>query len=69
MKGASRAVVRERADGSCEYGQRRQIDSSLIPLHMEHIVARKHGGDDRLENLALACAECNLRKGSDLSGI
>lgn len=69
MMGAMRAIVRERAGNSREYCQRRQIDSPLIPLHVEHIVARKHGGDDQPEYLALACAECNLHKGSDLSGI
>jgi len=41
----------------------------LIPLQIEHIVARKHHGGDELDNLALACSECNLHKGSDLTGI
>ena len=36
---------------------------------MEHIIPIKHGGGDELENLALACAECNLKKSSDLAGI
>ena len=53
----------------CEYCQRRQSDSPLIPLQIEHVIARKHGGPDSLDNLALACSECNLHKGSDLSGI
>jgi hypothetical protein len=53
----------------CEYCQRRQSDSPLIPLQIEHIIARKHGGPDSLDNLALACADCNLHKGSDLAGI
>ncbi len=30
---------------------------------IEHIVPRTHGGDDSLENLALACARCNHEKG------
>jgi hypothetical protein len=42
-----RAAVRERAANSCEYCQRRQIDAPLIPLQIEHIVARKHGGGDQ----------------------
>jgi 5-methylcytosine-specific restriction endonuclease McrA len=69
MDAATRAAVRERAGQCCEYCQRRQIDSPLIPLQIEHIVPRKHGGSDELENLALACADCNLRKGSNLTGI
>ncbi|HUQ72513.1 MAG TPA: HNH endonuclease signature motif containing protein [Planctomycetaceae bacterium] len=63
-----RAAVRERADEACEDCQRRQADSPLVPLQIEHIVPRKHDGDDSLENLALACAECNLKKSSDLAG-
>lgn len=31
--------------------------------------SRKHGGSDDFDNLALACAECNLHKGSNLTGI
>ena len=37
--------------------------------HIEHIVARQHGGLSRLDNLALACWNCNLKKGPNLSGI
>jgi hypothetical protein len=32
-------------------------------------VARQHGGLTRLDNLALACWQCNLKKGPNLSGI
>ena len=38
-------------------------------FHIEHIVARQHGGSDESGNLALACPECNLRKGTNLTGI
>jgi hypothetical protein len=69
MDAATRRAVRRRARSRCEYCQRRQVDSPLIPLHIEHIIARKHGGQDDLDNLALACAECNLHKGSNLTGI
>jgi hypothetical protein len=41
----------------------------LIPFHVEHIVPRKHGGGDDLQNLCLACPDCNFRKGSDLTSI
>src|SRR4030081_657332 len=69
MDAATRAVVRARAGNCCEYCQRRQSISPLIPLQIEHIVPRKHHGSNDLENLALACAECNLHKGSDLTGL
>lgn len=39
------------------------------PIHIEHIVARQHGGPTRLDNLALAGRNCNLKKGPDLSGV
>ncbi len=61
--------MRERAAHCCEFCQRRQADSPLAPLHVEHIIPRKHGGTDDWDNLALACAECNLHKGSNLTGI
>lgn len=38
-------------------------------LHVEHIIPRKHGGSDDLSNLALACIDCNLHKGANLSGL
>jgi hypothetical protein len=48
---------------------RHQDDSPLVRLQLEHVIPRKHGGSDELENLALACIDCNLRKGSNLTGI
>ena len=36
--------------------------------HIEHIVSKQHGGLDDIENLALACHRCNLRKGPNLAG-
>lgn len=69
MDAATRAAVRDRAGDHCEYCLRSQIDSPLIALQIEHILPRKHGGNDDQDNLALACAECNLHKGSNLTGI
>ncbi len=34
------------------------------PATLEHLLPRSAGGDDRLENLAVACARCNHRKGA-----
>jgi hypothetical protein len=39
------------------------------PFHVEHIVAKQHGGLTLLENLAFACWTCNLKKGPNLTGI
>ena len=41
----------------------------MAVLHVEHIVPSKHGGSDSPDNLALACIDCNLHKGSNLTGI
>jgi hypothetical protein len=41
----------------------------LAALHVEHIIPRIHGGVDELANLALACIDCNLHKGPNLTGI
>jgi 5-methylcytosine-specific restriction endonuclease McrA len=35
-----------------------------VPLQIEHIRPRAHGGTDRLSNLCLACGKCNLTKGT-----
>jgi 5-methylcytosine-specific restriction endonuclease McrA len=69
MDAETRTFVRARASSTCEYCGRRASESPLIPLQIEHIVPRKHGGGDEPDNLALACADCNLHKGSNLTGI
>jgi hypothetical protein len=69
MSPSAKARVRERAGDRCEYCQLHQEDSPLAALHVEHIVPKVHGGTDDLENLALACIDCNLHKGPNLTGI
>jgi 5-methylcytosine-specific restriction endonuclease McrA len=69
MNRATQAAVRERAGQRCEYCGLDQADSPLASLHIEHIIPRIHGGTDTLDNLALACIDCNLRKGPNLTGI
>ncbi len=61
--------VRLRASHRCEYCQLYQDDSPLATLHVEHILPKIHGGSDDLSNLALACIDCNLHKGTNLTGI
>ena len=64
----TRDLVRRRANNRCEYCLLRQEHSDLAH-HVEHIVAKQHGGSDEAANLALACHRCNLRKGPNLTGI
>ena len=69
MTAATRTLVRRRAADRCEYCRLHQDDSPLTALHIEHIRPRKHGGTDHESNLCLACIDCNLRKGPNLTGI
>ena len=69
MDTSTRVLVRERAGNRCEYCQLHQDDSPLATLHVEHIIPKKHSGSDDINNLALACIDCNLHKGSNLTGI
>lgn len=62
------AAVRRRAGNRCEYYHLPQ-DAFRRPFHIEHIIAKQHGGETQLENLALACWYCNLKKGPNLAGI
>jgi hypothetical protein len=68
MDAATRRFVRQRAANRCEYCGLRQEVSLLAPLHVEHIIPKKHGGTDVPDNLAIACIECNLHKGSNVAG-
>ena len=65
----TRSAVRERAENACEYCGLHQDDSPLASLHVEHIIPKIHGGNDDIDNLALACIDCNLHKGTNLTGI
>lgn len=69
MDEATRRLVRERAGNRCEYCGLSQDQSPLAALHIEHILPKKHGGTDSLENLALACIDCNLHKGCNIAGL
>lgn len=68
MDSQSANTVRERAQYRCEYCGLHQDQSPLAVLHIEHIRPKNHGGTDDLDNLALACIDCNLHKGSDIAG-
>ena len=69
MDTVTRAWVWRRASGRCEYCHIPQEATPLISFHVEHIVARQHGGSDSADNLALACDRCNAYKGPNLTSI
>ena len=39
------------------------------PFHIDHIIARKHGGSSLRSNLAYACFHCNTHKGSNIASL
>jgi len=41
----------------------------FFPYHIEHIIARQHGGSDERDNLAFSCHHCNFIKGPNLTSI
>ena len=53
--------VRLRASERCEYCRISQV-SQEATFHVDHVVPRTVGGATALENLALACVSCSLRK-------
>jgi hypothetical protein len=67
MEQSLRAQVRQRAGGICEYCQMPE-DCDELDFQVDHIIARKHHGDDDLDNLAWACFACNNHKSSDIAG-
>ena len=69
MDTATRRLVRQRAGDCCEYCHLPQSAAPLATFHVDHIVARQHGGSDDPVNLALACYNCNSHKGPNLAGI
>jgi 5-methylcytosine-specific restriction endonuclease McrA len=54
MDAAVRELVRHRAGNRCEYCRVKQEYLSFSSFEVEHIIPRKHGGDDNPTNLALA---------------
>ena len=69
MDSATREQVRQRAGNCCEYCGAKEGLRARLRFHVEHIVARQHGGSDDADNLALACHLCNAHKGPNLTGI
>jgi len=68
MDATTRDLVRFRAGERCEYCRLHQQHSGLVH-HIEHIVAKQHGGSDDPSNVALSRHRCNLHKGPNLTGV
>src|SRR5215467_342956 len=63
----TRRVVRERAHRRCEYchaDERWQF----VRFTIDHVLPQPAGGSDDADNLALACRNCNERRGNRLEG-
>ena len=58
---ALRRLVLERAAGRCEYCGLAQ-EGQEATFHIDHVIPVAAGGQTALENLALACVSCSLRK-------
>ncbi len=69
MNAATRQQVRKRANDRCEYCRLPQAAAPFLTFHIEHVQAQQHVEDDSLENLALACPDCNRHKGPNLTTI
>lgn len=69
MDAATRRRVRTRAKNRCEYCRLAQHHEPYAPFHVEHAIAKQHGGRDDDANLCLACTSCNLHKGPNIAGI
>lgn len=57
-----RQQIIERAGNRCEYCKLSQAGQEPT-FHIDHVIPRAHGGRTELDNLALACVSCSLRKG------
>jgi len=55
--------VRDRAGNRCEYCGIAQAGQEAT-FHVDHVKPRRVGGPTTLDNLALACVSCSLRKGA-----
>jgi hypothetical protein len=68
MSRVFRRLIRDRAGNRCEYCH---LPQEVVPVsfHIEHIIAKQHGGSDGPDNRCLSCDRCNLNKGPNLSGI
>jgi hypothetical protein len=69
MDVAVRTFVRMRAGRRCEYCRLHEDDDDFLAFHVDHFIAKQHGGLDDPDTLCWACAECNWAKGPNLAGL
>ena len=69
MDAETSRLVGARANEHCEYCGIHQRIYPDFAFHIEHVVARQHGGGDDLDNLASSCHLCNSKNGPNLSGL
>lgn len=60
---ASRQEARRRAQGLCEYCHANER-WQFVRFTIDHVVPQSLGGSDEIDNLALACRNCNERRGN-----
>lgn len=68
MAGRLEDEVRRLAANRCEYCR---VPDAVVKLRhvLDHVIARQHGGQTILENLALCCGRCNQSKGPNIAGL
>jgi 5-methylcytosine-specific restriction endonuclease McrA len=55
--------------GCCYYcAKSLVVEGGERRYHRDHYVSVINGGDDRIENIVLACPECNINKGGENGG-
>jgi hypothetical protein len=63
-----RRIVIARSKRRCEYCLIHE-DDTYLGCQVDHVIAEKHGGPTRLDNLSYACTFCNRAKGTDLGSL
>ena len=59
-KTPSRAMIYKRDNNKCQYC------GATRSLTIDHVIPRSKGGQDTWDNLVVACASCNVKKGDKL---
>jgi len=65
---ALREAVSRRDAGRCQYCHLAQLGHGAT-FHIDHIVPRSRSGSTSLDNLALQCPNCSLRKANKTTAI
>lgn len=68
MDRALEEQIWERARSRCEYCLL-PARYTEAPFQIDHIIARKHGGETIATNLALSCYSCNSYKGPNIASL